>query len=62
MLLVTPKFVYLYTYSSTKNIFLDVLSKLNCLDNLILESLDFFLLLSDFRVQGVFEIKISSKE
>ena len=39
----TPKFVYLYACSSKKNVFLDVLSKLNCLDNLVLESLDFFL-------------------
>ena len=55
---VTPKFAYLYTFSLTKNAFLDISSKSNCLDNSVLKSLNFSL----FRILGVFEIKILSKE
>ena len=57
-----PKFSYLYIYSSTKNVFLNVLSKSNCLDNSVLKFLDLFIFSTHFHVRGVFEIKILSKE
>ena len=44
------------------NVFLDFFSKSKCLDTTIWESFDFYSFLTYFRVRGVFEIRIWSKE